>query len=50
MGAVAAWFADGCVGEPRDAVARTFDLTTPALEAILALPATPSRRVRARRS
>lgn len=35
---VAAWFAGGFAGEPREAVARTFDLTTPALEAILALP------------
>jgi AcrR family transcriptional regulator len=47
---VATWFADGCREEPRDVVARTFDLTTPALEAILAMPVAPSPpRPRARR-
>jgi AcrR family transcriptional regulator len=35
---VASWLGDGGHGEPADAVARTFDLTTPALEAVLAMP------------
>ena len=35
---VASWLGDGGHGEPVDAVARTFDLTTPALEAVLAMP------------
>jgi len=38
---VATWFADGCREEPREVVARTFDLTTPALEAVLAMPTAP---------
>lgn len=47
---VATWFADGCRGEPRDVVARTFDLTAPTLEAIIAMPAAPSSpRSRTRR-
>lgn len=35
---VASWLADGGQGEPADEVARTFDLTVPALEAVLAMP------------
>jgi hypothetical protein len=35
---VSAWFQGGCVGDPADIVAATFDRTTPALEAVLAMP------------
>lgn len=35
--AVATWLADGCQGEPVDAVADTFDRTVPALQAVLAM-------------
>jgi AcrR family transcriptional regulator len=35
---VSAWFQGGCLGEPAEVVAVTFDRTTPALEAILAMP------------
>lgn len=44
---VASWLADGAHGEPADEVARTFDLTVPALEAVLAMPV---ERPAARRS
>jgi AcrR family transcriptional regulator len=35
---VSAWFQGGCTGKPAEVVAATFDRTTPALEAILAMP------------
>lgn len=35
---VAAWFEGGCEGDPEEIVASTFDRTTPALEAVLAMP------------
>jgi AcrR family transcriptional regulator len=35
---VAAWFEGGCEGDPAEIVASTFDRTTPALEAVLAMP------------
>ena len=35
---VSAWFQGGCVGDPAEIVAATFDRTTPALEAVLAMP------------
>jgi hypothetical protein len=46
---VASWLGDGGPGEPADAVAHTFDLTTPALEAVLAMPVDPPA-ARGRRS
>jgi AcrR family transcriptional regulator len=36
--AVATWLAAGAVGDPADEVARTFDRSVPALEAVLAIP------------
>jgi AcrR family transcriptional regulator len=46
---VASWLGDGGHGTPADAVAHTFDLTTPALEAVLAMPVNqPAARVRRR--
>lgn len=35
---VSAWFEGGCEGNPANFVASTFDRTTPALEAVLAMP------------
>lgn len=35
---VSAWFQGGCEGDPAEIVAATFDRTTPALEAVLAMP------------
>lgn len=35
---VSAWFEAGCEGDPAEIVASTFDRTTPALEAVLAMP------------
>jgi hypothetical protein len=35
---VSAWVQEGCVGDPAEIAAATFDRTTPALEAVLAMP------------
>ncbi len=35
---IAAWLEGGCEGDPAEFVADTFDRTTPALEAVLAMP------------
>jgi AcrR family transcriptional regulator len=35
---VAAWLQDGCEGDPGEVVGAIFDRTTPALEAVLAMP------------
>jgi AcrR family transcriptional regulator len=45
---VAAWLAGSGPAQPVDEVARTFDLTTPALEAVLAMPVGPPTRRRSR--
>ncbi len=35
---ISAWLEGGCDGDPAESVAETFDRTTPALEAVLAMP------------
>lgn len=35
---ISTWFGEGCEGDPAEIVAATFDRTTPALEAVLAMP------------